>query len=242
MSSNKIAIVFPGQGSQAVGMLGDLSAHYNQIKETFDEASQALGRDLWALAQNGPVEELNQTKDSLASMIARQKLAEQKAASITESITENEGYAKKTIARSDDSLTMELATKIAQLENDLDLENETANNARKSADQLRAVIAKSERDVQYMQTQLDTVKATENVQKAEAAVSERHSGTNSKLRTAMESLQRIKEKQALTGARIDAANELAFESREASLEQRLIDAGIKDTHNADDVLKRLKQT
>ncbi|PHR48427.1 ACP S-malonyltransferase [Cycloclasticus sp.] len=64
MSSNKIAIVFPGQGSQAVGMLGDLSAHYNQIKETFDEASQALGRDLWVLAQNGPVEELNQTQNT----------------------------------------------------------------------------------------------------------------------------------------------------------------------------------
>jgi len=64
MSLNKIAIVFPGQGSQSVGMLGDLSATYSQIQETFEEASQALGRDLWALAQNGPAEELNQTKNT----------------------------------------------------------------------------------------------------------------------------------------------------------------------------------
>ena len=64
MSLNKIAIVFPGQGSQSVGMLGDLSTTYSQIQETFEEASQALGRDLWALAQNGPAEELNQTQNT----------------------------------------------------------------------------------------------------------------------------------------------------------------------------------
>lgn len=64
MSERKIAIVFPGQGSQAVGMLGDLATTYSQIKETFDEASQVLGRDLWALAQEGPAEELNQTQNT----------------------------------------------------------------------------------------------------------------------------------------------------------------------------------
>jgi len=64
MSTRKIAIVFPGQGSQAVGMLKDLSDSYTQIKETFDEASTALGRDLWALAQDGPAEELNKTQNT----------------------------------------------------------------------------------------------------------------------------------------------------------------------------------
>jgi len=64
MSTDAVAIVFPGQGSQAVGMLGDLSSTFKQIKETFDEASNALGRDLWALAQNGPIEELNFTQNT----------------------------------------------------------------------------------------------------------------------------------------------------------------------------------
>jgi len=64
MSTDAVAIVFPGQGSQAVGMLGDLSNTFKQIKETFDEASDALGRDLWALAQNGPIEELNLTQNT----------------------------------------------------------------------------------------------------------------------------------------------------------------------------------
>ncbi|MBL4744087.1 MAG: ACP S-malonyltransferase [Cycloclasticus sp.] len=64
MSENKTAIVFPGQGSQSLGMLGGLSASYSQIQETFEEASDALGRDLWALAQEGPVEALNQTQNT----------------------------------------------------------------------------------------------------------------------------------------------------------------------------------
>ena len=223
-----------------------LSKIVTALKGGLNEAGEAIvdSQALRILEQEirEAVEELNQTKDSLASMIARQKLAEEKAANITDSVSENEGYAKRAIEQSDESLTLALATKIAELETNLERENEAARHYRKSADQLRAVIAKSERDVQYMQTQLDTVKATENVQKAEAAVSKRHSGTNSKLRTAMESLERIKEKQAQAGARIDAANELAFESSEPTLEQRLIDAGIKESHNVDDVLKRLKQT
>lgn len=64
MPTDAIAVVFPGQGSQAVGMLGDLANNFKQIKDTFDEASEALGRDLWVLAQNGPVEELNLTQNT----------------------------------------------------------------------------------------------------------------------------------------------------------------------------------
>ena len=56
-----LAIVFPGQGSQAIGMLADLAESYPQVKATFDEASAVLGYDLWALVQNGPAEDLNRT-------------------------------------------------------------------------------------------------------------------------------------------------------------------------------------
>lgn len=59
--SAKLAFVFPGQGSQAVGMLAEIAAENPQILETFAEASQALGYDLWALCQGGSAEQLNQT-------------------------------------------------------------------------------------------------------------------------------------------------------------------------------------
>ncbi|MDA0146352.1 ACP S-malonyltransferase [Vibrio sp. RW] len=58
---SKFAIVFPGQGSQAIGMLADLGEQYDVVKQTFSEASEALGYDLWALVQEGPVENLNET-------------------------------------------------------------------------------------------------------------------------------------------------------------------------------------
>ena len=59
--SSTLAFVFPGQGSQAVGMLSGLSAEQALIGQTFAEASDALGYDLWALTQQGPAELLNQT-------------------------------------------------------------------------------------------------------------------------------------------------------------------------------------
>jgi [acyl-carrier-protein] S-malonyltransferase len=63
-----IALVFPGQGSQTVGMMlayGDSPV----VRNTFDEASQALGRDLWAMAEEGPAELLNQTVNTQPLML-----------------------------------------------------------------------------------------------------------------------------------------------------------------------------
>lgn len=62
MSNNSLAFVFPGQGSQKVGMLAELAEQYPVISETFAQASEVLGYDLWQLVQNGPQEELNLTE------------------------------------------------------------------------------------------------------------------------------------------------------------------------------------
>lgn len=57
-----IAFVFPGQGSQSVGMLGALAEAQPEVRATFAEASEALGLDLWALAAQGPEEALARTE------------------------------------------------------------------------------------------------------------------------------------------------------------------------------------
>lgn len=67
---SRFAIVFPGQGSQAVGMLAELGEQYDIVKETFAQASEALGYDLWSLVQNGPVEDLNQTFRTQPALLA----------------------------------------------------------------------------------------------------------------------------------------------------------------------------
>ncbi|MCE0494621.1 ACP S-malonyltransferase [Vibrio salinus] len=67
---SKFAIVFPGQGSQSVGMLAELGEQYEIVKATFAEASEVLGYDLWALVQNGPAEDLNQTFRTQPALLA----------------------------------------------------------------------------------------------------------------------------------------------------------------------------
>src|SRR3954469_6398663 len=69
MSNHLLAFVFPGQGSQSVGMLGKLAAESPIIRQTFDEASQVLGYDLWQLCQHGPAEELNATEKTQPAML-----------------------------------------------------------------------------------------------------------------------------------------------------------------------------
>ncbi|NAW68221.1 ACP S-malonyltransferase [Vibrio sp. V27_P1S3P104] len=67
---SKFAIVFPGQGSQVVGMLAELGQQYEVVTQTFAQASEVLGYDLWALVQNGPAEDLNQTFRTQPALLA----------------------------------------------------------------------------------------------------------------------------------------------------------------------------
>jgi [acyl-carrier-protein] S-malonyltransferase len=66
---SKFAVTFPGQGSQAVGMLADLAAAHAIVRETFDEGSDAIDRDLWALSQQGPKETLNETRNTQPALL-----------------------------------------------------------------------------------------------------------------------------------------------------------------------------
>ncbi len=69
MSENTMAFVFPGQGSQSVGMLGELAKDFPSIHQTFEEASDRLNMDLWEMVQNGPAEALNQTENTQPAML-----------------------------------------------------------------------------------------------------------------------------------------------------------------------------
>ena len=66
----KFAMVFPGQGSQSVGMLAELAAEYPIVTKAFKQASDALGYDLWHLTQQGPTEELNKTWQTQPALLA----------------------------------------------------------------------------------------------------------------------------------------------------------------------------
>lgn len=65
-----LAFVFPGQGSQSVGMLAELAAEFPEVRKAFDDASEGAGLDLWTLSQNGPEEELGKTEHTQPALLA----------------------------------------------------------------------------------------------------------------------------------------------------------------------------
>ncbi|WP_343803065.1 ACP S-malonyltransferase [Marinobacterium maritimum] len=67
--SQTLAFVFPGQGSQQLGMLSELAAAHPVIQQTFAEASDALGFDLWKMTQEGPEEALNSTENTQPALL-----------------------------------------------------------------------------------------------------------------------------------------------------------------------------
>ena len=70
MSNPQLAFVFPGQGSQSVGMLADLASADAVVRAAFDEASEGAGADLWSLSQQGPEEQLNKTEFTQPALLA----------------------------------------------------------------------------------------------------------------------------------------------------------------------------
>ena len=68
--SASLAFVFPGQGSQSIGMLADLASAHGEVRAVFDEASQGAGLDLWTLSQQGPQDQLNRTENTQPALLA----------------------------------------------------------------------------------------------------------------------------------------------------------------------------
>ena len=67
--TRNIAITFPGQGSQSIGMLSELATAHPIVRETFEQGSDAIGLDLWTLAQQGPKEKLNATENTQPALL-----------------------------------------------------------------------------------------------------------------------------------------------------------------------------
>lgn len=186
--------------------------------------------------------ELRKAKEALAEIMAKQKLAAERVNKAAKVISEYEQYALKALEAGDEPLAKEVAAKIANLEAEQIAEREQADNYAESVAQLRKAVSQAEAHIKRLKQQVDTVKATESVQKAQMAVAQRYGGSQAKLHTAVESLERIKQQQAERAAKMEATAELAQASRvDESLDAKLRAAGIvADDASADSVLARLK--
>ena len=184
---------------------------------------------------------LGKSKEALTGIIAKRKLADKKVAALKSSLTDYEGCAMQALDKRDDALAIEVAEKIAGFETELMGEEGVATSFADSEAQLRKAVSQTEANLKRLKQQVDTVKATEIVQKSQAAVAARASGTGSSMRSALDSLDRLKDKQAERAARFEAASELAESTEEVSLDAKLKAAGIVGGGaSGGDVLARLK--
>ncbi len=186
-------------------------------------------------------DELRQSREALAQIMARHKLASERVSQAEAKVAEYEQYALKALAADNQALAGEVAEKIASLEVELAAEREQTAAFAASVTRLRQAVSQAEGHIKRLKQQVDTVKATESVQRAQQAVAQRHGGAQARLHTAVESLERIKQRQAERGAQLEAEAELAAEQPEASLDSKLRAAGIvPDSGSAASVLARLK--
>lgn len=184
-------------------------------------------------------EELRKSDHARTQILAKCKLAQQKVDGLKQSIAEYEEHARKAI-ETDRQLALDCAQKVTELSEQLDAEQAYLDQFKNSEVQLAGNINTAKANLRRLEQQVDMVKATESVQKAQVAVSSRHTGANSKMKTATESLARIQEKQKLKAAELEAAEELAADESTDDLEKRLQAAGVKGgSSSAEDELSRI---
>ncbi|WP_372882706.1 PspA/IM30 family protein [Psychromonas sp.] len=180
-------------------------------------------------------------KRDLTEVMAKQMQSARELAQVQASIKEHEGYAMQALNKGNEALAIEVAEKIAELEKS-EAEQQQANESYlKSADRLKELIKKSERQLTDYKRQLSMVKTTESVQKATSAITDNFVASNSKLLSAKDSLERIKQKQAMFDDKLKAAEQLDAENSDTSLQSKLQEAGIgAQQSSAQSILDRLK--
>ena len=185
---------------------------------------------------------LVKSRDDLAKIMAQRNLASKKLEDKVKKSDEYAGYIRGALARKDEALARDVAVKLAPLESDIASENQVIASYDESIKTLQIAIRQTDTNLGRLKQQVDTVKVTESVQRAQSAIAARHSGGNSKMRTALDSLERVKSQQAEKAARMDAAHQLAHSDGDEELRLRLANAGLLEGHStADNILARFQR-
>jgi phage shock protein A len=180
-------------------------------------------------------------KQDLTTVMAKEMQSGREIDRLKKQIEQYENYAIEALNKDDEGLASEIAEKIASLEPELTLQEETKASFTSHADRLKDLVKKTERQLGEYKRQLVMVKTTDSVQKATSAISDNFTNSNSKMMSATESLERIKKKQKEFDDKLKAAEILESENTDTSLEAKMKKAGIGEkTTTASSVLDRIK--
>ncbi len=185
--------------------------------------------------------QIEKAKHDLTEVMAQEMQAARKIESLNKDIEKNEGYATRSLEKGDESLALEIAQKVVDLQSELEIQQQAQSNFSGHTERLKAMIKKPTQALTDMERQLVMVKTTESVQKATTAITNNYASGSSKLLTAKESLDRIKQKQQDLDDRMVAGEALNSEFNGDDLEAKMKAAGIIENDNkAQDILEKLK--
>ncbi len=183
---------------------------------------------------------VGKARDDMAALVARRRILEQEVGKLKEQITRYESSARAAVAKGDMDLAREVAQRIADLEQEVQLKDPQVAQMRVAEDQLHQTVLATDRKIETLRREVEVVKVNESVQAAQASVAARGAGAGNSIGSAAGSLARIKERQAIRGEQIKAANELEDRRSGADLDAKLRLAGIAPGQSsADDILARL---
>lgn len=188
--------------------------------------------------------ELDKAGKSRVDLLARVKLSNDKLKGLRERKSSLEKRALEALSKNVDAgLVNEVAEEIARLENLITAEEHVLANLEVARNAVEKAVTATAQRISQFEQQLEVVKATEAMQRAQQSVTTSTLGATTNVSTAAESLKRIQTRQAERQARLDAATQLEKVTDGRDLDERLAEVGIGGANksSAQDVLARLQQ-
>ncbi|MBU1377302.1 MAG: PspA/IM30 family protein [Alphaproteobacteria bacterium] len=220
----KLITLFRGTAHEAGAAVVDANA-LRILDQEIRDADNALGR----------------ARDDLATLVAKRRMLEKELQGLSDQSGRYESSARAALAKGDEALAMEVATRISELESEVGLKTPQLADMRSAEERMHQTIATTQQRVENLRREIDVVKVNDSVQRAQAAVASQGAGASARLGSAADSLKRIKERQAIADEKFKAAGELEDRRTGADLDAKLKAAGILPGHSsANDVLARLK--
>ena len=179
-------------------------------------------------------------RDDLAGLVARRRMAENELKSFGDQIVKYESSVRAAMAQGKTDLAREVAGRIAELETEIGTRGPLIEGMKEAEARLRTAISTTDQKIETLRREIDIVKVNDSVQRAQTSVALQSQGAHSRIGSAADSLQRIKQRQAIQEERLRVGQELEDKRSGADLDAKLREAGILPGHaSADDVLARL---
>lgn len=217
---------------------------FTAIRGGINEAAEAAvdGQSMRILDQEirDAEQSLRRARSDLAGIMASNKSVVRRLEDNRAKEAKDTDSARASVAAGRTDLAQGLAQRIATIRAEIQRDQEELDRLLPRQQQMLRTIQDTEARINQMKREVENVKANESLLRAQSAIAQSQSGINTRLGSAVDSLERIKKRQEMTAGRIEAGAELAALEDGGDLDRRLREAGIGgSSQSADDILRQL---